>query len=130
MYIGWKKIMIMIVFLTLCTWFFYLTLSENFWKFKIQKNHVASVKKKPMHLLKKSCIKCDFCLIFPLWAPILLVKKYHIFLPNTGRFLGEVFCLGGCFLFITGGYQMTKPNPWNFTRGPKCAPLLNSKKIT
>ena len=45
MYIGWKKFMIMIVFFSLWTWFFYVTLSEDFWKFSLKKIMYKSWKK-------------------------------------------------------------------------------------
>ena len=101
MYIGWKKIMIMIVFFTLCKCFFYLTLSENIWKLRLKKN-MYKAWKKTHALTVKIMYKGWFLFNFSRMGAFWLIKKYTIFRPNTWRFLGGGGgCLGMGFLFNT-----------------------------
>ena len=96
-----KKIMLMIVFFTISTWFCYIIISANFRKNKIKKI-MYDVWKKHIYLSWKSCI------IFGVLAPIYLIRKYHIFLQQKYGFLGVGFLLGrgDCSLHPHGLFQM------------------------
>ena len=82
-----KKVMIMIEFFTICTWFCYVIISTNFWKNKINKKCTTCEKKKHKYLSWKSRI------FFGVLAPIYLIIKYHNFLQKKYGFLGVGFLL-------------------------------------
>ena len=109
-----KKVMIMIEFFTICTWFCYVIISTNFWKNKINKKCTTCEKKKHKYLSWKSRI------FFGVLAPIYLIIKYHNFLQKKYGFLGVGFLLrrgrgGGLFITPAGTFsdvlQYSSPLP-------------------
>lgn len=84
-----KKVMIMIEFFTICTWFCYVIISTNFWKNKINKKCTTCEKKKTqIPIVKiKNIFWCIGAYLFNYKIPQFSPKKIWIF--RGGFFTSE-----------------------------------------